>query len=44
MAEPAAPLRPDGDPVLAQVREQITDTDGALVELVNKGVMLGERI
>ena len=36
MAEPAAPLRPDGDPVLAQLREQITDTDRALVERIKR--------
>jgi chorismate mutase len=44
MAEPAAPLQPDSDPVLAQLREQITDTDRALVELVNKRLKLVERI
>src|SRR5207302_2284964 len=44
MAEPAPDLRPDGDPVLAQLREQITDVDRGLVELVNKRLKLVERI
>ena len=44
MAEPAAPLEAGADPVLAQLREQITDTDRALVELVNKRLKLVERI
>ena len=44
MAEPATPLRAADDPVLAQMRDQITDLDRALVELVNKRLKLVERI
>jgi chorismate mutase len=44
MAEPATPLGAGGDPVLAQLREQITDVDRGLVELVNKRLKLVERI
>jgi chorismate mutase len=44
MAEPAVPLRAGDDPVLAQMRDQITDLDRALVELVNKRLKLVERI
>ena len=45
MAEPATtPLRAGDDPVLAQLREQITDVDRGLVELVNKRLKLVERI
>jgi chorismate mutase / prephenate dehydratase len=44
MAEPATPLRAGDDPVLAQMRDQITDLDRTLVELVNKRLKLVDRI
>ena len=40
MAEPAAPFEAGSDPVLAQLRDQITDLDRGLVELVNKRLKL----
>jgi chorismate mutase/prephenate dehydratase len=44
MAEPATPLGAGGDPLLGQMRDEITDLDRALVELVNKRLKLVERI
>ena len=44
MAEPVGRLQPARDPVLEQLRDQITDLDRTFVELFNKRLKLVERI
>ena len=45
MAEPSRlPPAEEGDPVLAQFREQITDNDRAIVEAINKRLKLVAQI
>ena len=44
MAEPSLPVAQDGDPVLAQFREQITDNDRAIVDAINKRLKLVAQI
>jgi chorismate mutase len=45
MAEPSPnPVAAQADPILAQFREQVTDTDRAIVEAVNKRLKLVAQI
>ena len=45
MAEPSRlPPAEEGDPVLAQFREQITDNDSGIVEAINKRLKLVAQI